>query len=400
MICKNCGKENAEDAKFCGKCGKPLTEAVNVPDTSVSQTSSKRNTGKIIIAVVGVLAVVLIGAVIKNAGKKPAETVTPEAPATEAIPETEPAPALYQPSENEHRFEDILKEVNEKQEITIVQGDNDLVSYAYSESAKQYVYFYTSYLMMDDEDLEGIGSYVILLLEEKPNVAVFRWIDPEQKIMSYYAMVGDLDLVSRYRDTSNWFTINEHMYVDPEAGWGFEVIAKIPEILSPEHWNYVSADTIAIDGTEYYCETYQVNYTGYDEEDVVRDQGAPHYKEGSGYPMECTINVAIDRNGDVAYIGEAEKDDSPSIENPKYTENTMTLMHLFDDKIHDANHISYLCGNTSGQYMKFSVKPEFDREKYNIETYQMIPSVIDYNKQLNVSVKNAILEELGLGLDF
>jgi hypothetical protein len=191
------------------------------------------------------------------------------------------------------------------------------------------------------------------------------------------------------------------MYVNPEIGWGFEVVAKIPEILSPEHWNYVSADTISINGTDYYCETYQVHYTGYDEEDVISpDDGAPYYKEGGGYPMECTINVAIDGNGDVTYIGEAEKDDSPSIENPKYTENTMTLMHLFDDKIHEMNHLSYLCGNTSGQYMKFSVKPEFDSEKYNIETYQMIPSVIDYNKQLNVAVKNAIFEELGLGLDF
>jgi hypothetical protein len=196
MICKKCGKENAETAKFCGKCGTPLTEEINISDSVINNASSKKNMVKIIVAVVGVFAVVLIGAAVKNAGKKPDKTTITEVSISEYIPEAEPVPAFYQPSENEHRFEDILKEVNERQEITIVQGDSDLVSYAYSESAKQYVYFYNSYLMTSSDDFENIGSYAILLLGEAPDKAIFRWIDPEQKIMSYYAMMGDLSLVS------------------------------------------------------------------------------------------------------------------------------------------------------------------------------------------------------------
>ena len=32
MICKQCGSENVESAKFCGKCGSPLSDIINTSD--------------------------------------------------------------------------------------------------------------------------------------------------------------------------------------------------------------------------------------------------------------------------------------------------------------------------------------------------------------------------------
>ncbi len=53
MYCKRCGKENPEDARFCAKCGEPLTEQKKQPDAGQKQPKRKR------VLLVGIIAVVV-----------------------------------------------------------------------------------------------------------------------------------------------------------------------------------------------------------------------------------------------------------------------------------------------------------------------------------------------------
>ena len=65
MRCPNCGSENSDSAKFCKKCGSPLTKkAVNHESmiNSMSNSSSGDDTTKYIIIALAVIAVVLAGA--------------------------------------------------------------------------------------------------------------------------------------------------------------------------------------------------------------------------------------------------------------------------------------------------------------------------------------------------
>lgn len=69
MRCSNCNTENSDTAKFCKKCGAPLSEATINHETminSMSNTKAKSddNTTKIIIIALAVVAVVLAGAFI------------------------------------------------------------------------------------------------------------------------------------------------------------------------------------------------------------------------------------------------------------------------------------------------------------------------------------------------
>ena len=65
MRCPNCDSENSDSAKFCKKCGSPLTKkAVNHESmiNSMSNSSSSNDTTKYIIIALAVIAVVLAGA--------------------------------------------------------------------------------------------------------------------------------------------------------------------------------------------------------------------------------------------------------------------------------------------------------------------------------------------------
>ncbi|WP_405286891.1 zinc ribbon domain-containing protein [Methanobrevibacter sp.] len=69
MKCSNCDAENSDTAKFCKKCGAPLTAKTMDHETVINSISgkkdeSKNNNTKIIIIALAVLAVVLAGAFI------------------------------------------------------------------------------------------------------------------------------------------------------------------------------------------------------------------------------------------------------------------------------------------------------------------------------------------------
>jgi len=44
MKCKNCNNVNADDSRFCGRCGKPLIQAPTTPPTAVTQKLTPRAT--------------------------------------------------------------------------------------------------------------------------------------------------------------------------------------------------------------------------------------------------------------------------------------------------------------------------------------------------------------------
>lgn len=68
MICPECNSENSDSAKFCKKCGKPLTKKTISHESMINEMSNKssksNDTTKIIIAVLIIIAVVLAGAFI------------------------------------------------------------------------------------------------------------------------------------------------------------------------------------------------------------------------------------------------------------------------------------------------------------------------------------------------
>lgn len=64
MNCPKCGSENSNSAKFCKKCGSPLTNTVSHEQVinSVSNKSSSDNTTKYIIIALAIIAIILAGA--------------------------------------------------------------------------------------------------------------------------------------------------------------------------------------------------------------------------------------------------------------------------------------------------------------------------------------------------
>lgn len=68
-VCSNCGYLNVNSAKFCKSCGTPLTQNVNMHQSSEKLTSKNSQTSKIIISALGVIIVLLCIILIK--GKTP-----------------------------------------------------------------------------------------------------------------------------------------------------------------------------------------------------------------------------------------------------------------------------------------------------------------------------------------
>lgn len=72
MYCKNCGNKINDDAKFCTKCGTETDRQVIKPRSSIKTSGNKekhKSYKNIIIGVIVILAVFLVGSIVKKIGK-------------------------------------------------------------------------------------------------------------------------------------------------------------------------------------------------------------------------------------------------------------------------------------------------------------------------------------------
>ena len=316
------------------------------------------------------------------------------------------ANGLYFPAKNEHRFTDILTYIANSQEVTITQ--HGIVTYAYSAVKDMLVNYGHSYFL--DATLNATDIWfnnVFFRSKSKKNNN--EWydayhIDPDRRLWIYDKITGSLENHKKWADDESdiegWVPLNEAYCASPSMMFGAERILGIPEVLKPDIWKFEHSGTVTVNGNNYYCETYKVNFTLYEYDDV-EDWS---YIEGRGIPYEYHINVVFDSNGDVAFMGEEFLDDSPSYEDPTITENQAVLLNLFRDvrdstaKGYETNLVGELSSRTKSydQYTVINIKPGLDDTPYDIENYEVIYDVFEYGDILRQDPKTEIMKELGL----
>lgn len=331
------------------------------------------------------------------------------------------ANGVYQPAENEHRFMDILNEIQSKQKITVTQRVDSLgkdeITFAYSAEDQMQVTYNVLKLYLDEYH-STCNRITLNELFVPGNDWYWKsyWLDLDSKQWTYHTSYFSEDL-----DEVGFESIAPK---EDEYTWGITFgtrdkykIRGIPDILSPENWTYKKSSTVTINGKNYYCETYDVKFTYHTEADITYDktknsEGSYNYTnyryiEGSGTPFEYSMNVVFDSNGDMAFLGETYLDTSQAYDG--MAENQKTLWNLFydaftlyksgDSMAYDTNNIKYYISTNYDQYARISIKPEFDASLYDLNNYELIKDPYEYYAENITDDKESIAKELGLDFE-
>ena len=337
--------------------------------------AAKPRSGKTGLSVGIVLIAVILLAVLIHFGRKPDKPQgTPQGsaqandPADQQAGQPAAAPTIYQPAEGEQRFLDILKQLDETKTITIEQGESRVVSLGRSKASDFVAGFCQTYMSSDGFNSKLVGAECVYV-KDKPGVDHynFRWLDRESKLYTYYKDFGS---------------------VYPILGFDYNGLPQIPAVLAPGNWTFVSSGTDVINGTEYYCETYTVDYC------PVGMTSEQHY----------SINVAIDVNGDTAFMGETVYDPSPSSEFTVWRGGNKTepaaksmepLMHMFDPREinYGMTSVKTLIHLKYNQYTPIRILPTFDAAKYDISTCKEVPDELEFYEMMSSEARQAIEDE-------
>ena len=103
MICKNCGRNQSSNSRFCANCGYPMTEQISAPATSTTPVlapiQKSNRTWIVVLVILLVLALFLLaGVLIFKANESAKQAAEGEAPHQQlTIPSASPIPTSDEP---------------------------------------------------------------------------------------------------------------------------------------------------------------------------------------------------------------------------------------------------------------------------------------------------------------
>lgn len=293
------------------------------------------------------------------------------------------AEKVYKAKDGEHRFLDILEQIEKEQKITIIQDIPDsfafsydkAVTFAYDVNAGKFIYLCGQILGNYAEYDKGRAVVLTAdeLLEKTEDGEYFEgtFVDLEQKTKTR-------------RPVNNWSNDDGSQTIWPYRAFESKYIPDIPVNLAPDKWSYNSSDKVSINGLEYYRENYTVDMTLDDSNE------------------EASINVIFDSEGDVVFMGSAvpyvpEDGDKIYIGYTDYEDMCVPIAKLFynPNDVECLDPISFYCTTAYDQYTEISIKPEFD-SSYELDSFRLIEDVDEFASAQFSDKKQSIYEELGL----
>lgn len=293
------------------------------------------------------------------------------------------AEKVYKAKDGEHRFLDILEQIEKEQKITIIQDIPDslaftydkAVTFAYDVNAGKFIHI-TGQVFGNWAEYDHGRSTVLWadeLLEKTEDGEYFKgtFVDLEQKTKTR-------------RPVNDWSNDDGSQIIWEHRAYESKNIPDIPVNLAPDKWSYNSSDKVSINGLEYYCENYTVDMTLDDSNE------------------EASINVIFDSTGDVVFMGSAvpyvpEDGDEIYIDYIDYVDMCIPIAKLFynPNQADILDYISHFCATAYDQYTEISIKPEFD-SSYALDSFRLIEDVDEFANAQFSDKKQSIYEELGL----
>lgn len=312
-----------------------------------------------------------------------------EEPLLPTLPSVSTAPKepleLYKPSEGEHRFEDILKDIEKKKTMSIDMYNGYTKEWvtAFANNGKDYfIYSLTAYEHTNDHiDSTSNGMYDTL---DYKNVYQYYFFSYVADIKKEEFVLNSVQPCCFDPKTKTYYLYKELAFARNSFDFN---------IFSPKKWTYVSSGTDEINGGEYYVETYKKQLSDVD---------------GSSYDQN--INVAFNNSGDVVFIGAAEKDLTTPKPYADLTSQQVVLCSMFEmftpiDAGYQgyAAFKDYVClireAPFYNQYIDFKISSNADSELFDRSSYTEVSRETyeaPYKQAVDNQISKSIDEELGL----
>ena len=287
---------------------------------------------------------------------------------------------LYKPAEGEHRFEDILNDIEQKKTMSIkmYNGYTDEMVTAFSDDGKNKVFYGMA------RNTKAAPLYSEYEKEEYQNVYKYYYF-------TYYQAESD-------GITNSYCYFDPKLktyYIDNEVG-GIGCVEPFNSF-NPKKWSFVSSGTDEINGSEYYVETYKVTMR--------------HWSLQLGENEYEKINIAFNSSGEVVFIGAEEKNMTFPEPFADLTSNEIVLGDLFGELYtfgvgSDAEYQAYrlyVClireAPFYDQYMDFSISSSGDSGLFDLSGYTEVSRedyAAPYMNAIDEQISKKIDEELGL----